>query len=106
MKKYDAIFILNDRKYEDGGEAFSKKVEEQIATLGGSDVSVKNMGRKQFARPIGKRTSGLYLRFFFNLPEEKVSELIDAYRLDNTILRTVVFNYEIPENPVTLDLNK
>ena len=64
------------------------------------------MGRKQFARPIGKRTSGLYLRFFFNLPEEKVAELIDAYRLDNTILRTVVYNYEIPENPVTLDLQQ
>ena len=106
MKKYDAIFILNDRKYEDGGEAFSKKVEEQIAALGGGEVTVKNMGRKQFARPIGKRTSGLYLRFFLNLPEEKVAEFIDAYRLDGTILRTVVYNYEIPENPVTLDLNK
>ena len=106
MKKYDAIFILNDRKYEDGGEAFSKKVEEQIVALGGGDVTVKNMGRKQFARAIGKRTSGLYLRFFLNLPEDKVSEFIESYRLDNTVFRTVVYNYEIPENPVTLDLNK
>ena len=106
MKKYDAIFILNDRKYEDGGEAFSKKVGENIVALGGGEVSVKNMGRKQFARPIGKRTSGLYLRFFFNLAEDKVAEFIESYRLDNTVLRTVVYNYEIPENPVTLDLNK
>ena len=106
MKKYDAIFIVNDRKFDDGGEAFTKKVEETIVKLGGSDVTVKNMGRKQFARPIGKRTAGLYLRFFFNIDEQTVAEFIESFRLDNAVLRTVVYNYDIPENPVTLDLTK
>ena len=106
MKKYDAIFIINDRKFDDGGDAFAKKVEETILGLGGADVKINNMGRKQFARPIGKRTSGVYLRFFFELDPAKVSEVSEAFRLENAVLRTVVYNYDIPENPVTLDLNK
>ena len=106
MKKYDAIFIINDRKFEDGGEAFAKKVEETIVGLGGADVTVTNMGRKQFARPIGKRTSGVYLRFFFDLNPDNVAELVESFRLENAVLRTVVYNYDIPENAVTLDLTK
>ena len=106
MKKYDAIFIINDRKFDDGGDAFAKKVEETLVGLGGGDVKVTNMVRKQFARAIGKRTSGVYLRFFFELDPDNVKEFVESFRLENAVLRTVVYNYDIPENPVTLDLHK
>ena len=105
MKKYESIFILNDRKCEDGGKAYAKKVEEILAEVGATNVTSESMGRKQFARPIGKRTSGLYWSFIFELAADKVVEFQDKFRLEEVVLRQVVYTYDKPENAVTLDLS-
>ncbi|MEN9360833.1 MAG: ribosomal protein [Verrucomicrobiota bacterium] len=104
MKKYDAIFILNDRKFEDGGTAYAEKITELIKSLSGTEITHKSMGRKQFARPIGKRTSGLYWRFFFTMPTANVKEFMDKFRLEESVLRHVVHVNDIPETPKVLDL--
>ena len=104
MRKYEAIFILNDRKFDDGGKAYAGKVEEILKACGASDVSHETMGRKQFARPIGKRTSGTYWSFIFNMEPARVAEFQDKFTLEEAVLRVVVFNYEKPEQPKTLQL--
>ena len=106
MKKYESIFILNDRKLEDGGISYAAKVEETLKALGAENISNGTMGRKQFARPIGKRTSGLYWSFVFDLSPEKVSEFEDNYRLEDVVLRQVVYVYDVPAEPVTLNTEK
>ena len=52
MKKYEAVFILDIRKADDEGNAFTKEFGELIESLGGKLESVTPMGRRQFTYEI------------------------------------------------------
>jgi len=96
LKTYEAVFILDEKKFDDGGEAFSQRVGEDISKLGGSLKNRDNMGRRQFARPIGKHTAGLYWDLVLDLPADKVTAFEDLYRLNEDVLRMQVFLYVEP----------
>ena len=94
MRKYEAVFILDPRKVEGDGEGFSGTIEEAFKELGGTVERVKCLERKTFARPIGHHTMGIYWDYVVSLPPQAVAELKDKYRLNQTVLRLVVFNFE------------
>lgn len=96
MKKYEIIVILDPQKVDDGGEAFVKQFETAIGELGGQSVSSEKMGRKQFAAPIRKRTTGFYWSLVVTLPPAKVAALKERYHLDQNILRLRLFIYDKP----------
>jgi len=99
VKTYDVIFILDEKKIEDGGEGFAKDVTNHIKTLGGNLQEKVAMGRKSFARPIGKNTAGIYWEFIVEMEPAKVALFEDKYRLNATILRMKVFHYvPIPQS--------
>ncbi len=100
MKKYEAIFILDDRKVDDGGKNFITEVETAIGEFGGAAGRSESMGRRQFAYPIKKKRGGVYWNVVFELPEDKVAELKNRYRLNQTLLRLEVFIYDRPEQVV------
>ena len=75
MKKYEAVFILDIRKTDDEGAAFSKECAELIANLGGKLESTTPMGRRQFTYEINKRKAGIYFDFIFELEPAKVIEI-------------------------------
>ncbi|MCM8537933.1 MAG: 30S ribosomal protein S6 [Lentisphaeraceae bacterium] len=107
MRKYEAIFILNDRKFDDGGEAFSGKVEEVLKQCDAKSVSKSSMGRRQFARPIGKRTHGLYWSFGFEMTPGQVENFQDKFRLEENVLRHVVLLDDKPKGDIrTLQLDQ
>ena len=99
MRTYEAVFILDNKKVEDGGEAFSKDIEQRVRDLGGKVVKADSLGRKQFARPIGKIRAGLYWDFLIDLDPAQVDTLKEGYRLNSTVLRLQVFTYEPPPVP-------
>ena len=94
MRKYEAVFILDPRKVEGDGEGFSTTIEEAFKELGGTVERVKCLERKTFARPIGRHTMGIYWDYVVSLPPQAVVVLKDKYRLNQTVLRLVVFNFE------------
>ena len=96
MKKYEAVFILDIRKTDDEGAAFSKEFGELIESLGGKMESVTPMGRKQFTYEIDKRRAGLYFDFVFELAAAKVKEIKEKYKLDQRILRNMIITYYRP----------
>ena len=96
MKKYEAVFILDIRKTDDEGAAFSKEFGELIESLGGKMESVTPMGRKQFTYEIDKRRAGLYFDFVFELAAAKVKEIKEKYKLDQRILRNMIIIYDRP----------
>lgn len=93
MRTYDAIFILDEKKLEDGGEGFAKDVASHIKTIGGTLKEKIALGRKTFARPIGKTTAGVYWEFIVDLDPANVPLFEDKYRLNTTLLRMKVFHY-------------
>jgi len=102
LKKYECVFIFDESKLETSAEASIATISEYIVSLGGTIVESEDMGRKTFSYPIKKKNSGLYWDLVFELDASKVAELKSNYRLDESILRMEVFNFERPEKPVTL----
>jgi ribosomal protein S6 len=94
LNTYEAVFILDSRKIEDNGETFSKEAETEIEKLGGKVTSCTSLGRKQFARPIGKHRAGNYWDFIIELDPAAVFSLKDRYRLNPVVLRLEVFHYD------------
>ena len=90
MKKYEAVFILDIRKSEDEGAAFTREFEELIVSLGGKLESTTPMGRRQFTYEIDKRRAGLYFDFVFELAPAAVKEIKERYKLDQRILRNMI----------------
>lgn len=97
MKKYEAVFILNIRKVDDEGNAFSKEFTEMVEEWGGSMVEAQPMGRKQFAREINKIKAGIYWNYIFNLDPDKVLAIRNQFRLDERVIRLMIINYDRPE---------
>ncbi len=98
MKKYEAIFILDLRKVEDDGKAFSEEFDKLIQSWGGNIVESICMGRKQFAREIKKRKAGVYLNFVFELDAEKETQIREYFRLDERVLRIMTIVFDRPDN--------
>lgn len=98
MKKYEAVFILDIRKTDDEGEAFSKSFAALVESLGGKMTSSVAMGRKQFSYDVKKRKAGIYWNFLFEIEPEKVIDIKTKYRLDEMVLRNLIIVSERPEN--------
>ncbi len=108
MKKYEAVFILDIRKTDDEGAAFSAEFAELVGKLGGTMTSTTPMGRRQFTYEIEKRKAGIYFDFVFELSALKVIEIKERYKLDERVLRNMILIYDRPENapagPISLNL--
>ena len=96
MTTYEAVFILDERKFDDGGEAFLNDLVKQVEGLGGTVKQRTLVGRRQFSRPIRKQTSGIYLSLVFDLGPDKVAPLKENYRLNDAVFRSEVFIYVEP----------
>ena len=102
MKTYEAVFILDPKKVEDGGEAFAKAASELVESLGGKVQRCVSLGRRQFARPIGKHKAGIYWDLAADLAAESVAAIKDRYRLNSTVLRLEIFLFEEGGDPTKL----
>jgi ribosomal protein S6 len=98
LKKYETIVILDERKIKDDGKVFLSEIEKLITDdLGGKFIEGVVMGKKQFAREIKKRKTGLYLSVVHETPADKVALLKERYKLNETVLRMQTYNYDRPE---------
>lgn len=99
MRTYEVVFILDPKKLEDGGDAFVKTAGETVVSLGGKVHKSVSLGRKQFARPIGKHKVGIYWDLIVDMDAAGAAALKDRYRLNATVLRLEVFVYEEGSDP-------
>lgn len=98
MKKYETVVILDERSINDDGSEFLTELEQLLKEkFAGNVIETVNMGRKQFAREMNKRKTGIYLDLVHEMSAEKVVELRENFKLDNRVLRLETFNYDKPE---------
>ncbi len=98
MKKYEVILILDDRKSDESSN-IADNVKNQVCTLGGEVLETQEMGHRQLAHPIKKRSTGIYWNIIAMLPPRKVVDLKECFRLNDDFLRMDVFCYEQPDTP-------
>ena len=94
MKKYEVVIILDPRAVEGNGDAFSDAFQASMKEMGGNVTRVKFFEQRTFAYPIKKRKTGIYWDYVVEAEGAFVAELKDKYRLNQSVLRLVVFEYE------------
>ena len=98
MKKYETVIILDERNINDDGSEFLTEIEKFLKEDFSSKIEkTENLGRKQFAREMNKRKTGIYLDIIHEMSPENVVALRDKFRLDNRVLRLQTFSYDKPE---------
>ena len=96
MRTYEAVVVLDEKRLDDDGTAFSKEIASHVKSLGGRVKEANLLGRKSFVRAIGKRRAGTYWTFLLALDPSKIVTFRDRYRLNSAVLRLQVFAREEP----------
>ena len=90
MKKYDALYIFAGQAKDDVLENAIAKAVAEITRLGGNILSQEVLGKRVFERPMQKRESGVYVKVRFELDPQKVSELVNRYKLVEEVFRVQI----------------
>lgn len=93
LKKYECIFILESRNFEDAGKSFIEELGPFVEELGGEVIESQDMGHRQFAHQIKKSNSGLYWAVIINMENSKIDEFKERFKLNSSVIRLEIFNY-------------
>jgi small subunit ribosomal protein S6 len=95
MVKYEAMFIVKPDLSEDERKTLFSQIGDAVAKAKGQllDASVWSEKRKLIFA-IKKHNEGLYYLMSFSLPPLAVKELIQAYKLNENILRVLITKLE------------
>jgi len=80
-KKYEALVIFSSSVREDGLEEALEKFAAECKALGAEIESTEALGRRPFARTLGKRDSGLFGTVRFDAEPEVIAQLRERFRL-------------------------
>ena len=90
MNTYEGLFIFADTLKEEELQKVTDGALAEITKLGGSVLGAKKLGRRNFARPMAKRESGIYVRAVFNLDAQSVTPLLARYKLSDEVFRVQI----------------
>lgn len=94
MKKYEGLFILKPNLTEDEFGKLSTAVVEVITKNNGTVDRKEDMGVRDLAYQIKKEKKGRYLLVYFTAEPKAISVIEKAYKLNESILRSAVFEHE------------
>ncbi len=89
-RNYEALFIFGGNVREDTADKSVDKVKSEIEKLGGTVEQADLLGRRQFARTMGKRDSGVYAKIRFSMDPQSIAPLHARYALDEDCFRVQI----------------
>ncbi len=90
VRNYEALFIIKaDLNEEDTNKVISA-IGEIINKEGGKIEDSQIWGKRPLAYEINKQKTGTYALFHFNLEPTAISKIKRLYRLNESILRTLI----------------
>lgn len=92
MKKYDALYIFVNAPKDEGLDNLIEKVGAEITRLGGELVGSETLGKRNFARPMRKRDSGVYIRIRFAIEPDKIAALRARYAIMEEVFRVQILS--------------
>jgi len=88
MRHYEVTFIVDPVLSGDEIKSTAKTYQDMLVKEGGNIVHVEEMGLKQLAYNISKRSSGIYYCIEFAIPEGSVIPQLElSVRRDERIMR-------------------
>ena len=94
MKKYEGLFILKPNLSEDELGKLSTAVADVITKNGGKVDRKEDMGVRDLAYDIKKEKKGRYLLAYFTAEPNTIMAMDKAYKLNESVLRSVIFEHE------------
>ncbi|MBQ8847989.1 MAG: 30S ribosomal protein S6 [Candidatus Gastranaerophilales bacterium] len=89
MKKYDLFTIIKPNLDNEEADKVVAKVEEIIASLGGSVIDTDKMGRKKLAYEVAGFTDGFMVNQVVSVPADKIVELKRQLKLNDSVIRVM-----------------
>ena len=88
MLQYEVTFIVDPVLSGDEIKSTAQTYVDAVKNAGGEIVHMDEMGLRQLAYPINKRTSGIYYTIEFTTPNgEMISPMELSFRRDERIMR-------------------
>ena len=86
-KNYETAFILTPVLSEQQTKDAVEKYKNLITSLGGEIINLENMGLRQLAYPIQKKSNGFYVLIEFTAEPSFIKTLEVEYKRDERIIR-------------------
>ncbi|MBR1837040.1 MAG: 30S ribosomal protein S6 [Kiritimatiellae bacterium] len=86
-KKYEALVIFSDVVRDDALEAAVERFANELKAFGAEIESCEAIGRKTFARTLGKRDHGLYGKVRFDADPAAIAKMRERFRLYEDVYR-------------------
>jgi len=86
-RNYELVVILSSEIKAEEQEETVSRIKKIISNVKGELSSTKDWGKKEFAYPINKKTSGVYLLFEYEAEPQTVFSVKQKLQLEEKIIR-------------------
>jgi ribosomal protein S6 len=94
LKTYEALFIFSSSLDDAGLDKLVGRISGEITKLGGQVDQRRVLGKRAFARPQKKWSSGLYVALNFRIETGKMQALKARFKLIEDIFRVQILRKE------------
>lgn len=98
MNEYELAILLHP-DLEIDLNAPLKKIEDQVAKVGGKVLARDDWGKRKLAYPILKQNFGVYVFYKLELPANKVVDLEKSLQITDEVIRSLLVRYVQPPAP-------
>jgi small subunit ribosomal protein S6 len=92
---YEVMYIAPPDTADDHIEKLNDAISKLVETEGGSVVKVEDMGVRQLAYKINKRSEGRYVLFEIEGSGQEIAELERRMRVNDTIMRFITVRIDL-----------
>lgn len=94
LRNYETMYILKPTLDEDAIDTVTKKVDDQIAGVGGSVDKTEKRGRKRLAYEVKDFKDGYYVLTEFKADPAQIQELERLFKLNDDMIRHLIVRQE------------
>lgn len=89
QRTYEVMFIVDPTAADDDVTRISDTLQQIITDQGGSVTKTENMGRRQLAYPIDRKTEGHYVLLEVDGSGREIAEVERRMRVNDQVLRYI-----------------
>lgn len=94
MNSYEGIFVVDPELKEEDQAKIQDSIKQGIAKQSGEVESVENWGKRKLAYKVNKCRDGVYYFVRFKADPAAISKMNKGYKLNESILKTLIVNME------------
>ncbi len=94
MELYESLFIIRPSLTDEETKSLIEKMKGVADKTGAEFIKFENWGKKKLAYEVRHERKGTYAYFYFKAPNNTVSELERAYRLEDNIIKFLTIHHE------------